>query len=86
MTAESDDRDGIEEMSFEKALEELEAIVEKLESGKAGLEDSIRLYERGERLKARCEALLKQAEAKVEKITLDAGGKPKGTERLDVDQ
>lgn len=86
MTAKSEDNDGIEQMSFEKALQELEAIVEKLESGKAGLEDSIRLYERGERLKARCEALLRQAEAKVEKITLDADGKPKKTERLDVDQ
>ena len=39
---------------------------------------------RGEALKRRCEELLRQAEARVEKITLDAGGKPTGTEPLDV--
>jgi len=49
------------------------------------LEQSVAMYERGEVLKARCEELLKQAEARVEKITLDAGGKPTGSEPLDVD-
>jgi exodeoxyribonuclease VII small subunit len=44
------------------------------------LEESITIYERGEALKARCDALLKQAEAKVEKITVDSEGKPTGTE------
>ena len=49
------------------------------------LEESIAIYERGEALKRRCEDLLRQAEARVEKITLDAGGKPTGTEPLDVE-
>jgi exodeoxyribonuclease VII small subunit len=71
-------------LTFEKALAELEQIVQKLESGNVALEESVAIYERGEALKQRCEELLKAAEARVEKITLDAGGKPKGTEPLDV--
>jgi exodeoxyribonuclease VII small subunit len=49
------------------------------------LEQSVSLYERGEALKKRCEELLRQAEARVEKITLDANGNPTGSEPLDVD-
>jgi exodeoxyribonuclease VII small subunit len=45
----------------------------------------VAIYERGEALKARCEELLKQAETRVEKITLDASGRPAGSEPLDVD-
>ena len=71
-------------LSFEKAIEELESIVKRLEEGKAPLEESVAIYERGEALKRRCEDLLRQAEARVEKITLDASGKPKGTEPLDI--
>jgi len=70
-------------MSFEQALKELEGIVDRLERGDVELEESIAIYERGEALKARCDLLLKQAEAKVEKITLDAEGKPTGTAPLD---
>jgi len=74
----------IKRLSFERAIEELETIVKRLEEGKVPLEESVAIYERGEALKRRCEELLKQAEARVEKITLDASGKPKGTEPLDV--
>ena len=49
------------------------------------LEESVAIYERGEDLKRRCEELLHQAEARVQKITLDAGGSPTGTEPLDVE-
>jgi exodeoxyribonuclease VII small subunit len=72
-------------MPFERAIEELESIVKRLEEGKVPLEESVAIYERGEILKARCEDLLRQAEARVEKITLDASGKPTGSEPLDVD-
>ena len=72
-------------MPFERAIEELESIVKQLEEGKVPLEKSVEIYERGELLKKRCEDLLKQAEARVEKITLDAGGKPAGTTKLDVE-
>jgi exodeoxyribonuclease VII small subunit len=71
-------------LTFEKALAELESIVQKLERGDVPLEESVAIYERGEALKRRCEELLRQAEARVERITLDASGKPTGTEPLDV--
>lgn len=74
--------DDIAAMSFEVALRELEQIVGKLESGQAPLAESIAIYERGEALKARCEALLKEAEMRIEKITLRSG-QPVGTEPLD---
>jgi len=73
----------IKEMSFESALKELEAIVGRLERGDVELEESINIYERGEALRDHCDRLLKQAEAKVEKLTLDAEGQPTGTEPLD---
>jgi exodeoxyribonuclease VII small subunit len=71
-------------LTFEKALAELEAIVARLERGDVGLEDSIAIYTRGEALKAHCEALLKQAEIRIEKITLGSDGRPKGVEPLDM--
>lgn len=73
----------IAEMSFEAALDELEKIVQQLESGRAPLQESIAIYERGEALKGHCEKLLKQAEARIEKITLSKDGSPTGTEPLD---
>lgn len=69
--------DDVADLSFEKALAELEAIVAKLESGKAELEESIALYERGAKLKAHCETKLKSAQEKIEKITVGADGTPK---------
>ena len=56
-----------------------------LADSKENLEESITIYERGEKLKAHCDAKLKQAEARIEKITLSADGQPQGTEPLDVD-
>ena len=82
--AESNNSD-VKKMTFERAIEELESIVRRLEEGKVPLEESVAIYERGETLKKRCEELLRQAEARVEKITLDANGRPTGSEPLDVD-
>lgn len=73
-------------LPFEKALAELEGIVTRLERGDVPLEDSIAIYERGEALKSHCEALLRKAEARIEKITLASDGRPVGTEPLDVDR
>lgn len=64
----------IKTMTFEEALQELEGIVEKLERGDAPLEESISIYQRGAALKAHCESKLKDAQLKVEKIVMDAGG------------
>ncbi len=74
----------VKQLSFERAIEELETIVKRLEDGKVPLEESVAIYERGEALKRRCEELLRQAEARVEKITTDASGQASGTEPLDV--
>ncbi len=74
----------VKRLSFERAIEELETIVRRLEEGKVPLEESVTIYERGEALKKRCEELLKQAEARVDKITTDLNGQPAGTEPLDV--
>lgn len=73
-------------LTFEDAINELEKIVSQLEGGQTSLEESIGLYERGEKLKARCEALLKNAEMRIEKITLGPDGGAKGAEPLDVDR
>ena len=74
----------VKKLPFERAIDELESIVKRLEEGKVPLEESVAIYERGEALKRRCEEMLRQAEARVEKITLDTSGKPSGTEPLDV--
>jgi exodeoxyribonuclease VII small subunit len=74
----------VKKLSFERAIEELELIVKRLEDGKVPLEESVAIYERGEALKRRCEELLRQAEARVEKITADAAGQASGAEPLDV--
>ena len=70
----------IETLSFEDALKELERIVGRLESGDATLDESICLYERGDRLRARCAERLDAAQARIEAIRLGADGKPAGTE------
>ena len=68
------------DLSFEDALSRLETIVSRLESGQAPLEESITLYEEGARLKGQCEARLKAAQLRVEKIVVGADGQARGLE------
>ena len=75
----------IANLPFEAALAELEAIVDQLEKGAVALDELIRLYERGEALKRRCDELLQNAEMRIEKITLSADGALKGVVPLDDD-
>ncbi len=75
--------DAIESLSFEDALKELERIVAQLESGEAPLDESITLFTRGEALRGQCEKRLKDAQARIEKITLGADGAPSGTVPFD---
>lgn len=70
-------------LSFEDALKRLEAVVRELESGEATLDRAIELYEEGERLKRQCETRLKDAQARIEKITLSTDGRPTGTVPFD---
>ncbi|WP_133365199.1 exodeoxyribonuclease VII small subunit [Qipengyuania sediminis] len=74
------------EMSFEDALRALEHVVRRLESGEATLDESIALYERGEGLRAHCQARLDAAQARIEKIVQGADGKPTGTVPFDAER
>ncbi len=85
MTAETPATDpSIDALPFEVALEHLEEIVRKLERGDVPLADSVAIYERGEALKRHCESMLKQAEARIQRIALTADGRPEGVAPLDV--
>jgi exodeoxyribonuclease VII small subunit len=71
-------------MSFEDALAELEQIVKRLEAGSGKLNDAIASYERGAALKRHCEAKLREAQARVDKIVVGADGMP-ATESASLD-
>jgi exodeoxyribonuclease VII small subunit len=73
----------IDEMSFEEALAALEGIVQQLERGDVPLDQSITLYERGEKLRAACQKRLDAAQARIEKIVTGADGRPTGTAAFD---
>lgn len=66
-------------LTFEAALKRLEEIVRQLESGEAPLDDAIKLYEEGEKLKQQCEARLKDAQMRIEQIQFSKDGAPAGT-------
>ena len=59
------------ENSFEKNLQKLEIIVEKLESGEIGLEESVELYEEGMKIKKICDKKLKDIEMQIKKIKIE---------------
>ena len=58
-------------MTFEKAIEELEALTEKIEEGEIGLQEALAQRKRGELLIKRCRAVLDQAEQEIEQIAID---------------
>lgn len=70
-------------LSFEEALKALEDVVRRLESGQAPLDESIDLYEQGDRLRAHCQARLDAAQARIEAIVADRDGKATGTRPFD---
>ncbi|HKY33583.1 MAG TPA: exodeoxyribonuclease VII small subunit [Candidatus Polarisedimenticolia bacterium] len=83
---------GTEDLSFEKALEKLEAIVRKLEEGDLPLDDSLKMFEEGVKLVRLCggkldaaerriEILMKSEEGRLETTPFDPGASPAGQER-----
>lgn len=70
-------------LSFEEALKALEDVVRRLESGQAPLDESIDLYEQGDKLRAHCQARLDAAQARIEAIAADRDGKAAGTRPFD---
>ena len=83
-TAEPQGDQSSSELSFEEALKRLEEIVRTLEKGEAPLDQSIELYQEGDRLKRHCEARLKAAQARIEQIAFGGDGKPSGVKPFDV--
>lgn len=75
--------DDFSNLSFEDALKRLETIVQRLESGDASLDESIELYAEGDKLRAQCEARLKSAQEKIDRIVLGSDGTPVGTAPFD---
>jgi len=75
--AENEIPEDIAKLSFEDALQALEEIVKGLESGDVKLDQAIDSYARGAALKRHCESKLREAQAKIEKISLDANGTPR---------
>lgn len=75
----AEDAAPVAQLSFEAALKRLEEIVHQLERGETPLDEAIKLYEEGDRLKRQCEARLKDAQEKIEQIQFDRDGKPAGT-------
>lgn len=80
----ADKQADVSKLSFEVALKELEDIVKTLESGQGTLDEAIGAYERGTALKLHCEAKLKEAKERVDKITLGPGGSV-GTAPMETD-
>ncbi len=74
----------IKKMSFEKALAELEKIVDGLEQGTGKLDEAIGAYERGTFLKQHCEAKLKEAKERIDKISVGPDGDA-STEPADIE-
>jgi exodeoxyribonuclease VII small subunit len=74
----------IAQMTFEDALRALEDVVRKLETGEVPLDQSIDLYERGEKLRKHCQARLDAAQARIEKIVTSPNGKAVGTEPFEA--
>ena len=72
-------------LSFEEAMNALEEIVGKLESGEVGLEDSIDMYTRGTLLKRHCEEKLRAASEKVERLVVGPAGEASGVAQAETD-
>jgi exodeoxyribonuclease VII small subunit len=64
-------------LKFEEAMQKLDAIVEAMESGQIGIEESVARFEEAMELAAHCRKILDEAELRIQKIQLDAGGSPK---------
>ena len=74
-----------EKLSFEEAMEELEAVVRQLEGGKIKLDEAVSVYERGAKLKQLCEQKLSEAKSKIDKLVIGKDGQIIGQEEFKQD-
>jgi exodeoxyribonuclease VII small subunit len=58
-------------MSYEQAIGELESLIQRIEQGEVGLEESLAEYRRGAALLKRCRSILETAQAQIEELTAD---------------
>lgn len=72
----------VSELTFEQALAEMDAIVEKMRSSELTLQESVQAYTRGKELSKHCEALLNKAQAVVQKLDADGQLSPVTQEEL----
>ena len=82
----SNDAPAIDELSFEEALEELEAIVAQLEAGQVPLDETLTRFERAMGLKQRCASLLATAEARIGELVDEQGNTKDFTTEDDDEQ
>lgn len=70
----------VDALSYEQAIEQLEELVERIESGEIGLEESLKQYETGMALIKRCRTILSAAETKIAELTVTSGGELRARE------
>ena len=66
----------VEELTYEKTLQELDTVLETLEEGDRELEETLALYERGKKLLGHCRDLLEKAQLRVSELTHDGDIEP----------
>ena len=76
--------DDVSQLSFEDALKRLETIVHRLEGGEETLDSAITLYAEGAKLREACEARLKSAQERIDRIVLSAEDVPTGVRPFDA--
>ena len=81
----TDEPTDIDKMPFEEALAELERVVRALEEGEGGLQHAVDLYERGAKLRQRCEDELRAAQARIEAVAANAAGEAVSAQPLDLE-
>lgn len=74
----------VEGLSFEDAMTELERVVRALEDGEGGLQNAVDLYERGAKLKQRCEDELRKAQARIEAVVAAQDGSAGGAKPFEA--
>lgn len=74
-----------DDLTYEQAIERLEALIERIESGEIGLEESLKQYESGMALIRRCRAILGAAEQKIAELTVGEGGELASPDEPDLD-
>lgn len=70
--------------TFEQAIQKLESIIDRVETGEIGLEESLKAYEDGAKLIARCRTILKSVESRINQLVVDDKGELQSTDAPEV--